>query len=124
MTLKGFNIIISGGSQGLGFEVAKQFVMAGANVMICARNIEQLVLAQKNLSLFANKNKVLICPTDISSPAQISDLIANTLSELGTIDVLVANAGIYGTKGPIDEIDWQEWSDAIDINLKGNVCIM
>ena len=39
----------------------------------------------------------------------------------GSIDILVANAGIYGPKGPIDEINWDEWSHAIDVNLKGTV---
>ena len=42
---------------------------------------------------------------------------------MGDVNVLIANAGVYGTKGPIEEIDWQEWSDAIDINLKGTVLV-
>lgn len=122
MTLAGRSAIISGASQGLGFEVAKQFVQEGANVMLCARNAEALLQAQQDLiKLAGGRSKVLAKPTDVSKLDQINSLVAEALSEFGKIDILVANAGIYGTKGPIEEIDWEEWSEAIDINLKGTV---
>lgn len=120
--LTGRCAVITGASQGLGFEVAKQFVTEGAHVMLCARNAENLTRAQTELlTLAGSKSKVLAHPTDVSNLQQVTDLIAITLKELGKIDVLVANAGIYGTKGPIEEIDWEEWSQSIDINLKGTV---
>lgn len=122
MKLTGHCAIVSGASQGLGYEVAKQFVQQGADVMICARNAESLYKAQQELLLLANQHsKVMAMPTDVSKLAQVEALVAATLAETGRVDVLVANAGIYGTKGPIEEIDWDEWSDAIDINLKGTV---
>lgn len=114
--------IITGASQGLGFEIAKQFVQEGAHVMLCARTAESLSNAQEKLLKIANsRTKVLAQTADVSSLEQMNALVATTLLELGKIDILVANAGIYGTKGPIDEIDWDEWSNAIDINLKGTV---
>lgn len=122
MNLKGISAIISGSSQGLGFEVAKQFVMQGANVMLCARNAETLTKAQQELATFAKDGATVISQvTDVSNLHDVEKLIETTLLMFGKIDVLVANAGVYGTKGPIDEIDWQEWCDAIDINLKGTV---
>ncbi|MHB1947160.1 MAG: SDR family NAD(P)-dependent oxidoreductase [Gammaproteobacteria bacterium] len=122
MKLTGRSAIITGASQGLGFEVAKHFVTEGANVMLCARNAEQLFKAQQELiALAAGKVKVLAQPTDVSNIEQMNALVSTALSEFGKLDVLVANAGVYGTKGPIDEIDWEEWSTAIDINLKGTV---
>jgi NAD(P)-dependent dehydrogenase (short-subunit alcohol dehydrogenase family) len=122
MKLTGTCAIISGASQGLGYEVAKQFISEGADVMLCARNAESLYQAQQELSKIAgNRSKVLAKPTDISKLGEVEALVKATLAETGRIDVLVANAGIYGTKGPIDEIDWDEWSNAIDINLKGTV---
>lgn len=122
MKLAGCCAIITGASQGLGFEVAKQFVREGAHVMLCARNSEPLYRAQHELLNIAGQDiKVLAKPTDVSHPDQIHSLVAAALSELGKIDVLVANAGIYGTKGPTEEVDWEEWSRAIDINLKGTV---
>ncbi len=119
MKLKGLSAIITGGSQGLGFEIAKQFVHEGANIMLCARNAESLRAAQQELNNTASK--VLVKTCDISKLDQVEDLVATTLDAFQKIDILVANAGVYGTKGPIDEIDWNEWSDAIDINLKGTV---
>jgi NAD(P)-dependent dehydrogenase (short-subunit alcohol dehydrogenase family) len=114
--------IITGASQGLGFEIAKQFVKEGAHVMLCARTAEPLSNAQEKLLKIADgRTKVLAQTADVSSLEQMNALVATTLSELGKIDILVANAGIYGTKGPIEEIDWDEWSNAIDINLKGTV---
>lgn len=122
MKLKDRCAIITGASQGLGLEVAKQFVKEGAHVMMCARNAEKLYLAQEEVYQLASpETKVCAQPTDVSDPAQVQELIETTLEELGRIDILVANAGVYGTKGPIDEIDWLEWSQAIDINLKGTV---
>lgn len=122
MKLLGINAIVSGASQGLGFEIAKQFVLQGANVAICARNAEELYQAEQRLKKIAkDQSKVLAKPTDVSKLGQVESLVAAGLAEFGQIDVLVANAGIYGTKGPIDEIDWHAWSDAIDINLKGTV---
>lgn len=122
MKLAGRCAIITGASQGLGLEVAKHFVKEGAHIMMCARNAEQLYLAQEEVYQLASPD-IRICaqPTDVSNPDQVKELINDTLEELGKIDILVANAGVYGTKGPIDEIDWNEWSEAIDINLKGTV---
>lgn len=122
MILAGKSAIITGANQGLGYEIAKHFVLAGADVMLCARNVELLKEAQQHLlPLTKNQSKVLIQATDVSKKEQVDALIATTLTLLGKIDILVANAGIYGTKGPIEEIDWDEWSQAIDINLKGTV---
>lgn len=122
MKLNGRSAIISGANQGLGFEIAKHFVQEGANVMICARSLEPLLNAQQELKKFAVGNaKVLAQTADVSSLEDMNALVATTLAEFGKLDILVANAGIYGTKGPIEEIDWEEWSRAIDINLKGTV---
>jgi len=122
MKLQGRCAIISGASQGLGLEVAKLFVTLGADIMMCARNAEALQKAQKIVAeLSQGKSKVLAQVTDVSKMEQVNALVAKTINDIGKVDILVANAGVYGTKGPIEEIDWEEWSDAIDINLKGTV---
>lgn len=122
MKLKNRVAIISGGSMGLGFEIAKQFVQAGAHVMLCARNAEPLRRVQEELMTMANgKTRVLVKNTDVSDPHQVDELISATIMEFGKVDILVANAAISGTKGPVEENDWQEWSRVIDINLKGTV---
>ena len=122
MKLKERVAIISGGSEGLGFEIAKQFLQEGAKVMLCARRLEPLEKAKKNLiELTHDEKKIRIEITDVSKKNQVENLMEATFSAFGKIDILVANAGVYGTKGPIDEVDWEAWSEAIDINLKGTV---
>lgn len=114
-------VIISGASQGLGFEIAKQFVLAEASVLLCARDAKTLADVQHTLKKLAPKSTILLKKTDVSKPDEVDALIHYAIEELRKIDVLVANAGVYGTKGPIDEVDWEEWSRTIDINLKGTV---
>lgn len=121
MELTGLSALISGASQGLGYEVAKQFLQAGANIVICSRNETQINDARDQLLKDFPAAKIIAQQTDVADVKQVYALIDTAIKELGKLDVLVANAGIYGTKGPIDEVDWQEWSDAIDINLKGTV---
>lgn len=123
MKLLGKNAIITGANQGFGFAVAKAFVKEGANVVICARNAEALQKATQELKTIAPNATILGIPTDVTNAKQMQVLINTALDKLSTIDIVIANAGVYGTKGSIEEIDWQEWSDAIDINLKGTVLL-
>ncbi|WP_339051181.1 SDR family oxidoreductase [Rickettsiella endosymbiont of Xylota segnis] len=122
MKLLNKKAIISGASKGLGSAIAQAYVKAGASVVICARNRIQLLKKQAELQGIASvNNKVIAIPTDVASPEQVEYLIKIAEEELGGVDILVANAGVYGPKGPLESLDWQAWSDAIDINLKGTV---
>jgi NAD(P)-dependent dehydrogenase (short-subunit alcohol dehydrogenase family) len=122
MKLAGLSAIVTGGSQGLGLEIAKHYLQEGANVALCARNAEKLAEAQEALSLhLKNKAQLIVLPVDVAKPEQVDLLVNATLEAFGRIDVLVANAGVYGPKGPIDEVDWDDWSKAVDINIKGTV---
>jgi 3-oxoacyl-[acyl-carrier protein] reductase len=58
---------------------------------------------------------------DVSSPAEVDALYAEATRELGELDGLVNNAGVYGPKGAIEDVDWAEWARAIQINLSGTV---
>ena len=121
MELKGLSALISGASQGLGFEIAKQFLQAGANIVICSRNDNQIQEVRSELLKHYPSAKIIAKQTDVADLQQINNLVTLAIAEFGKLDILVANAGVYGTKGPIDEVDWEEWSQAIDINLKGTV---
>lgn len=122
MQLNGRNAIISGASQGLGYEIAKCFLKAGANVALCARNLKQIEQAKESLLPYKSAGaQLLVSSVDVSDREQVNRFVENISDAFGAIDILVANAGVYGTKGPIDEVDWDDWSRAIDINLKGTV---
>ncbi len=114
--------VITGASQGFGLVVARAFVHEGADVMLCARNAEQLQLAQQELAALAEGTvRVLAMPADVSQPGDVQLLVRTALAELGGLEILVCNAGVYGPKGAIDDVDWAEWSHAITINLMGTV---
>lgn len=118
MKLKGKCAIISGASEGFGRTVAEIFLKEGADIMICARNQEKLVKAQNELSAL-QLGQVKAVPCDVASLADVEKMVDIAHTQLGKIDILIANAGIYGPKGSIEAIDFDEWSYAIDVNLKG-----
>ena len=120
--LNGRKIIITGGSKGLGFEIARRFIQEGANVMLCSRNADDLEAAVDELQRYVGDNQRLFSRSaDVSDRLAVSELIRETKNVLGGLHVLVNNAGIYGPKGAIEDIDWAEWTRAIEINLYGSV---
>ena len=122
MKLRGKRAVITGSNQGFGFAVAKLFVNEGANVLLCGRNKKLLEQAISNLKDLA-KGKVNIYAeqTDVAKLSDNEKLLQSAINNMGGVDILVLNAGVYGPKGAIEDIDWEEWSTAIDINLKGVV---
>ena len=122
MKLKGKSVIVTGSSQGFGLAAATAFAQEGANVAICARGHEMLRIAQKELARCATgKAKVIAMPADVANPDDVDRLVEYVVSEFGGVDVLLCNAGVYGPKGPIEELDWSDWAKAIGINLNGTV---
>ena len=119
MKLNGINALITGGSQGLGKVIATHYLREGANVVLCARNEKELAATRDELSRLVPGRKVLSQPCDVSNEAQVNDLIAFALRELGSVQALVLNAGVYGPMGPTESVDSNEWRRAIDINLFG-----
>ena len=123
-TLSNRKAIITGGNQGFGFELAKHYVQAGADVMICGRNESLVVQAKDKLKSLASKEQT-ICATvaDVSRVDDVKRLVSETKSRLGGCQILVNNAGIYGPKGPIESVDWNDWLKAIEININGSVLL-
>ena len=119
MKLKGINALITGGSQGLGQEIATHFLREGANVVLCARTEKDLFAARDALARQFPSHKVLAKTCDVSSEPQVNCLVAFALRELGSLQALVLNAGIYGPMGAVESVSLEEWRRAMDINLYG-----
>jgi NAD(P)-dependent dehydrogenase (short-subunit alcohol dehydrogenase family) len=115
--LEGRNAIVTGASQGLGLEIARAFVREGANVLVCARDRERIETAAAELH-----GAVVQC-ADVSNEHDVRELVARAESQFGQIHILVNNAGVYGPKGTIAEVEWDEWKRAIEINLYGSVLL-
>lgn len=120
MKLKGINALITGGSQGLGKAIAKHYLREGANVILCARNSVELYATCDELAMMVSQGqKILGKACDVSSETQVNELVKFSIAELGSLQALVLNAGIYGPMGPTEAVDLTEWRRAIDINLFG-----
>jgi len=115
--LSGLHAIITGGSQGLGKATAGEFLRQGAAVVICAR--DAALLEKTRAELASSGGQVFAHACDVSDEKQVAELTAFAIRELGSVDVLVCNAGVYGPMGPTEEVDIQDWRRAFEINLFG-----
>jgi NAD(P)-dependent dehydrogenase (short-subunit alcohol dehydrogenase family) len=121
MTLAGRTAIITGASQGLGAVIAEHYLAEGANVALCSRNANDLDAQHKRLAAAYGADHVWAKPADISAKSDVDALFDEAQSHFGRLDILVNNAGVYGPMGSIDAVDWDEWVQAIAINLTGTV---
>lgn len=122
--LDGRQALITGATQGLGLEIARFYVREGASICICGRNAQALADATAELQeLCRDEQRVIALTADVADPASVDALVGKTLATFPDCSILVSNAGVYGPKGSIWEIDWSEWVSAIQINLLGSVLV-
>jgi len=120
--LAGKQAIITGANQGLGLEIARKFVLAGADLMLCARNASMLEDARAELAGLASAGqKIVTQVADVSIESDVQKVVAQTLRQLNGCHILVNNAGVYGPKGEIENVDWSKWVAAMQINVFGSV---
>src|SRR5262245_57345798 len=119
MKLKGLNAVVTGGSQGLGRAIVEHYLREGANVVLCARQERELAATREELSRTCPTQKLLARRCDVSVESEVNELLAFALRELGSLEALVLNAGIYGPMGPTESVDLTKWRQAIDVNLFG-----
>jgi NAD(P)-dependent dehydrogenase (short-subunit alcohol dehydrogenase family) len=120
--LTGRVAIVTGGNRGLGQAIARAYVEAGASVMLCARDAGRLDAAGRELAVLASAGQAVRWrPADVTDPLQVAAVVEEAIRDLGGLQALVSNAGVYGPFGPIEEVDWTEWVKAIEVNLYGSV---
>ena len=112
--LAGRNALITGGSSGIGLAIAKTLAAKGMNVAIAARSQQKLLDAQEALDL--QGNQAIFVPTDVTDTRQLRNLVRETTDRLGSIDVLVNNAGIE-TYRDFHELSIEEIEETIIVNL-------
>jgi NAD(P)-dependent dehydrogenase (short-subunit alcohol dehydrogenase family) len=123
--LAGRVALITGGSRGLGREIARAFVRAGASIMVCARETTELERTGRELRGLASEDQIVRWrSTDVTDRSAVDTTVRQAVDELGGLHILVNNAGIYGPFGLLEDTDWTEWVRAIEINLFGSVIPM
>jgi len=111
--LDGKTAVITGGTTGLGFETAKQFITEGARVIVTGQNEERLQAAVQALG-----DKAIAVRADVRSLTDLDQLAERVKTEFGGLDILFANAGI-GYFAPLEAIDEAFYDNQFDINVKG-----
>lgn len=109
--------IITGGSIGLGHQIAEGLAEAGANVVICARNIERCKLTATEIKEQLGV-RTLALEVDVKDPKSVQAMVDKTKEEFGRIDILINNAGITWA-APADNFPLKDWQKVIDVNVTG-----
>ena len=115
-SLTGRAAIVTGGSRGLGLEMAEGLGEAGAALMLCARRAEWLTPAIDGLRARGFAVEGMLC--DVAKPADVQAVVAKTVSAFGKVDILVNNAGVTWAAEP-EDMPLDKWQKVVDINLTG-----
>ena len=114
---KGKTILVTAGSKGIGYELAKQFLILNGNVCVCSRNIKNLNKAKNSLLKFSNSNKLLVVKHDISKIKNQSILIKKIRKKFNSnVDILINNSGGPPPK-KIEDLNLNDWQKSINSNL-------
>ncbi|HEX8774076.1 MAG TPA: glucose 1-dehydrogenase [Pyrinomonadaceae bacterium] len=114
--LSGRVAIVTGGSRGLGREMAEGLAEAGAALMLCARREKWLAPTVRELSERGFRVEGMLC--DVVRQEQVEAVVARTMEVFGKVDILVNNAGVSWGERP-EKMALDKWQKVIDVNLTG-----
>ena len=115
-SIKGKNALITGAGKGIGKAVAQQLAAEGVNVALLARTEKDLEAVAAELK--SSGVKVVYATADVADRSAVEKAIAKLTAELGSIDILINNAGV-GKFGKFMEMEPEEWEQIIKVNLLG-----
>jgi len=115
--LEGKTAIITGASRGIGEATAYYLGQLGVNVVLCARNKTALNTIADDITQAGGK--AIAVEADVSRYESMQEIVHQAVTHFGQVDILVNNAGVIDPVARLDESDPVEWSQVVDINLKG-----
>jgi NAD(P)-dependent dehydrogenase (short-subunit alcohol dehydrogenase family) len=115
--LAGQAALVTGGGGGLGRAFALALAGAGALVAVTGRSAK--ALAETVSAIERRGGRALALPGDVTEPAGVARIVSRAESELGSLDVLVNNAGVTGPVGPDWRADPEDWWRAFEVNVRG-----
>jgi NAD(P)-dependent dehydrogenase (short-subunit alcohol dehydrogenase family) len=108
--------IVSGGSMGLGLQMAEGLAEMGANLVLCARKQERCEQAAETLRSRGVQTLALAC--DVKDKAAIQQVVGETLARFGRVDILINSAGVsWGA--PVEDMTLEQWDKVLSTNLTG-----
>ena len=116
--IEGKVVLITGGSTGIGAEVARLLASLGAKVAIAARRKEKLDDVVTQIATSGGVAKAYLL--DVTDKRQVEAVVAAVVTDFGKLDVLINNAGLMPIR-PMSEVNTDEWDAMIDVNLKGTL---
>jgi NAD(P)-dependent dehydrogenase (short-subunit alcohol dehydrogenase family) len=121
-SVRGKNVVVTGGNRGIGLGISRAFAQSGANVAVLCRDASKFDIASLGEAADAQKLAVFSC--DISDHASVVAAAAQVFALFGTIDVLVNNAGVATTTALLSEHGLDEWHRVINTNLHGTANVV
>ena len=109
---------ITGGSKGIGYSVAEEIMKAGGNAVITSRSQESADKAARQLNAAGHPGEALGIEADARSLESQRQAVQRGVKEFGSVDVVVANAGV-GHFASIKDLTAEQWQETIDVNLTG-----
>jgi len=122
-SFRGKHVLITGGSKGLGLELARELFTQGAKVSIAARDPVALRTAQTYITRKAEVKEVLTIEMDVTSEESVSKGVSNAIKSHGPIDVVIANAGA-SAPGYFRELPLKTFRSAMDLNYFGTLNVI
>lgn len=114
--LAGFVVIVTGGTRGLGYLLAREFIREGCKVAICAREVLELERAERELQALGGEVIAVRC--DVTDRTSVGQMIDTVVQHFGRIDILVNNAGMIEA-GPIETMTVRNFELAMDVTFWG-----
>ncbi len=108
--------IVTGGSRGIGKEMAEGLAEAGANLMLCARRAEWLEDTVREFEGKGFNVAGVVC--DVAKPDEVQAVVDQTVTKFGAVDILINNAGTSWGAMP-EDMPLEKWQQVIDVNLTG-----
>ncbi len=122
-TLQGKTVVITGASRGIGRAIARRLARDGARLAICGRNRDALAEVRASIEQLG-ASAVHVAAFDLADDAKLDAFVDAVGESLGTVDVLINNAGFNPRKAPLSEVDDAELDSIMAVNLRAPFRLM
>ena len=115
--LDGRIALVTGGSQGLGLNLAKALAQAGATIIVVSRRIDACKQAAQEI-VSETRGRAFAFSADVTNWNDVQNLFVETSQQVGAVDIVLNSAGL-NKRGTIENLSEADWDEVVDANLKG-----